>query len=65
MLMILCEWKWQGPLRELVLTLQKEVMEGELLRDCIELGADDLKDLIEVVKDIGFNYFSTSPKTEL
>ncbi|KAL8468339.1 hypothetical protein ACS0TY_031535 [Phlomoides rotata] len=62
---LLSVFRQSGPLRDLVLVLQKEVMEGELLRDCIELGADDLKDLIELVKDIGFNYFSASPKAEL
>lgn len=64
-LTILCWWEWQGPLRELVLTLQKEVVEGDLLRDCIELGADDLKGLIQVFKDIAIQYFSASPKTDL
>lgn len=45
--------------------LQKEVVEGELLRDCLELGSDDLKGLIQIVKDIALQYSSTSRNTEL
>ncbi|KAK6123949.1 hypothetical protein DH2020_042294 [Rehmannia glutinosa] len=58
-------FRQSGPLREVVETLQKEVVEGELLRDCLELGADDLKGLIQVLKYIALQYSSGSPKTEL
>ncbi|KAL0442586.1 UNVERIFIED_CONTAM: hypothetical protein Slati_1981300 [Sesamum latifolium] len=54
-----------GPLREVMVTLQKEVVEGDLLRDCLELGGDDLKGLIQVFKDIALLYYSASPKTNL
>ncbi|KAG8385373.1 hypothetical protein BUALT_Bualt03G0036300 [Buddleja alternifolia] len=54
-----------GTLREALETLQKEVVEGDLLRDCLELGADDLKSLIQVVKDIALQFSSASPKTDL
>ncbi|KAL7129791.1 hypothetical protein ABFS83_13G091500 [Erythranthe nasuta] len=43
-------FRQSGPLRELVETLQKEVMEGGLLKDCLELGSDDLKGLLQVFK---------------
>ncbi|THG17660.1 uncharacterized protein LOC114265522 [Camellia sinensis] len=49
-----------GPLREVVETVQKEVVEGELLRDCLELGNDDLKGLIQIFKDIALQ-FSSNP----
>ncbi|KAI3456091.1 hypothetical protein Pfo_012754 [Paulownia fortunei] len=54
-----------GPLREVVVTLQKEVLEGDLLLDCLELGANDLKGLIQVFKDVALQYSSASPKTDL
>ncbi|KAE9452602.1 hypothetical protein C3L33_15496, partial [Rhododendron williamsianum] len=41
-----------GPLRKVVETVQREVVEGDLLRDCLELGSNDLKGLIQVFKDI-------------
>ncbi|CAL5410058.1 unnamed protein product [Camellia sinensis] len=49
-----------GPLREVVETVQKEVVEGELLRDCLELGNDDLKGLIQIFKGIALQ-FSSNP----
>ncbi|XP_043689338.1 uncharacterized protein LOC122640255 [Telopea speciosissima] len=47
-----------GPLRDLVLTIQREV-EGGLLRDCLELGTNDFKDFLQVAKDIASQSYST------
>ncbi|KAL7089221.1 hypothetical protein ACP275_13G175600 [Erythranthe tilingii] len=59
-------FRQSGALRELVETLQKEVMEGGLLKDCLELGSDDLKGLLQVFKDIALQYASSAaPKTDL
>lgn len=58
-------WKWQGPLREVVETVQREVVEGELLRDCLELGSNDLKGLIQIFKEIALQYSSTPGNNEL
>nr|TKR83936.1 hypothetical protein D5086_0000262820 [Populus alba] len=33
-------------------TVQREVVEGDLLRDCLELGSNDLKGLVQIVKDL-------------
>ena len=33
-------------------TVKIEVVEGGLLRDCLELGSNDLKGLIQVIKDM-------------
>ncbi|XP_074326319.1 uncharacterized protein LOC141664295 [Apium graveolens] len=55
----------QGPLREVVQMLQKEVVEGELLKDCLELGSDDLKGLIQIIKDLALQYSSTPRNNEL
>ncbi|KAK3007491.1 hypothetical protein RJ639_014613, partial [Escallonia herrerae] len=49
----------KGPIREVVETVQREVIEGELLKDCLELGTNDLKGLIQVVKDIALQFSST------
>ncbi|KZV51068.1 hypothetical protein F511_01860 [Dorcoceras hygrometricum] len=54
-----------GPTREFLEALQKEVMEGDLLKDCLELGSNDLQGLIQVFKDIVTQYAYTSTKTEL
>ncbi|XP_055806557.1 uncharacterized protein LOC129875145 isoform X2 [Solanum dulcamara] len=48
-----------GLLKEVIETLQKEVLEGDLLKDCLELGSTDLKGLIMVFKDISSKYTST------
>ncbi|URE38435.1 GDSL esterase lipase [Musa troglodytarum] len=40
-----------GPLREMVLALQREVAEGELLKDCLEIVAADLEGLIRIARD--------------
>ena len=56
----------QGPFREVVETMQKEVVEGDLLRDCLELGTNDLKGLIQVLKDMAAQYTaSTFSRTDL
>ncbi|CAA0832394.1 Unknown protein [Striga hermonthica] len=62
---LLTVFRQSGPLREAVEVLQQEVLEGGLLKDCLELGSDDLKGLIQVVKDIAFQYSSGSSKTDL
>ncbi|XP_048132575.1 uncharacterized protein LOC115732150 [Rhodamnia argentea] len=49
-----------GPLREVVETMQKEVVDGNFLRDCLELGSNDLKGLIQILKDLTSEY-SSSP----
>ncbi|XP_042520031.1 uncharacterized protein LOC122093695 [Macadamia integrifolia] len=53
-----------GPLRELVLTIQKEVEEG-LLSDCLELGTNDFKGFLQVAKDIASELYSTSERSDL
>ncbi|GER33381.1 protein kinase superfamily protein [Striga asiatica] len=62
LLTVFCQ---SGPLRKAVEVLQQEVLEGGLLKYCLELGSNDLKGLIQVVKDIAFQYSSCSSKTDL
>jgi hypothetical protein len=50
----------QGPLKEVVETVQREVVEGDLLRDCLELGSNDLKGLVQIVKDLSSQFYSSS-----
>ncbi|GMH30246.1 hypothetical protein Nepgr_032089 [Nepenthes gracilis] len=54
---LLAVFQKSGPLRELVVTLQTE-FEGDLLRDCLELGAADIKGLVHIFKDIVLQYTS-------
>ncbi|XXG90349.1 hypothetical protein AAC387_Pa12g2134 [Persea americana] len=51
-----------GPLREIVLIVQKEA-DGDLLRDCLEVGVNDLKGLLKVAKDIGLNFLSSPSRS--
>ncbi|XP_060194083.1 uncharacterized protein LOC132623355 [Lycium barbarum] len=53
-------FRQSGPLEEVIETLQKEVLEGDLLKDCLELGTTDLKGLLMVFKDISSKHTSTS-----
>jgi hypothetical protein len=53
-------WGAQGPLKEVVETVQREVVEGDLLRDCLELGSNDLKGLVQIVKDLSSQFYSSS-----
>ncbi|KAL8130428.1 hypothetical protein V2J09_019583 [Rumex salicifolius] len=54
---LLTVFRKSGPLREMVETLKIE-FEGDLLRDCIEVGANDLKGLIQILKDLALQYTS-------
>ncbi|XP_077252265.1 adenine phosphoribosyltransferase [Tasmannia lanceolata] len=49
-----------GPLREVVLILQQEA-EGGLVRDCLELGASDLKSMLQIAKEIFTSYIYSTP----
>ncbi|PSR98661.1 Transposase for transposon Tn4430 like [Actinidia chinensis var. chinensis] len=51
-----------GLLRE-VETVQKEVVERDLLRDCLERGSNDLKGLVQIFKYIALQY-SCSDRSE-
>ncbi|KAF4360660.1 hypothetical protein G4B88_010655 [Cannabis sativa] len=53
----------RGSLREVVKTVQREVVDGGLLRDCLELGTNDLKGLIQILKDMGLQYASNTDHT--
>lgn len=50
-------------LKEVVETVQREVVDGELLRDCLELGGNDLEGLIQILKDLGLQFVSTPDKS--
>ncbi|KDP21170.1 hypothetical protein JCGZ_21641 [Jatropha curcas] len=49
-----------GALKEAAETVRREVVDGGLLRDCLELGSDDLKGLVQIIKDLASQFFSTS-----
>lgn len=46
-------------------TVQKEMVDGELLKDCIDLGSNDLKGLVLIIKDLASLYFSTYNNDDL
>ncbi|KAL0011494.1 hypothetical protein SO802_006602 [Lithocarpus litseifolius] len=41
-----------GTLREAVKVAEIEVVQGGLLKDCLELGSNDLKGLLQILKDL-------------
>ncbi|KAK7303040.1 hypothetical protein RJT34_13939 [Clitoria ternatea] len=43
-------------------TLQKEVVEGGLVKDCLELGSKDLKALIQIVKELLLQFIPNQDK---
>lgn len=49
---LLAIFSQSGPLRETIMAIQKEISDGELIRDCLQLGAADVKGLLQVVKDM-------------
>ncbi|CAL0301280.1 unnamed protein product [Lupinus luteus] len=49
-----------GIVREVVKTVQIEVVEGGLLKDCLELGSNDLKALIQVAQNLVLQFFPDS-----
>lgn len=49
----------QGPLRESMDMVQKEVVDGSLLWDCLEVGSGDLKGLMQIVNDVAEQYLSS------
>ncbi|XP_074269764.1 uncharacterized protein LOC141592820 [Silene latifolia] len=53
-----------GPVREFVETLQKE-MQGDFLKDCLEVGFNDLKGVASILKDLASQYTDYDPKQEL
>ncbi|KAJ9690824.1 hypothetical protein PVL29_013131 [Vitis rotundifolia] len=48
---LLQEFRQSEALREVVEAVKKEVVEGELLRDCLELVSNDWKGLMQVLND--------------
>ncbi|GMI91624.1 hypothetical protein like AT5G45660 [Hibiscus trionum] len=62
---LLKAFKKSGVLREITETMQREVLEGGLLRDCLEIGSNDLKGLIQIFKDLASQYSTTNYSQEL
>ncbi|XP_062208574.1 uncharacterized protein LOC133910069 [Phragmites australis] len=48
---LLAAFSKQCPLREVVMDVKSEVEEGELLKDCLEVGVKDLQGLLVIAKD--------------
>jgi hypothetical protein len=41
-------------------TVQREVEDGGLLRDCFEVGANDMKGLLQIFRELALQFYSTS-----
>lgn len=40
--------------------MQIEVAEGGLLRDCLEVGGNDMKGLLQIFRELALQFYSTS-----
>ncbi|XP_023519256.1 uncharacterized protein LOC111782689 [Cucurbita pepo subsp. pepo] len=49
-----------GAWRNVVETVQVEVVDGGLLKDCLELGSGDLKGMVQILKDLALNFYSST-----
>ncbi|KAH9330213.1 hypothetical protein KI387_002321 [Taxus chinensis] len=49
-----------GPLRESILAFQKEITEGDLIGDLLQLGVADVKGLLQVARDMMSRFFAPS-----
>ncbi|KAA8519586.1 hypothetical protein F0562_013790 [Nyssa sinensis] len=61
---LLKAFRQSGPLRQVLEIVQKEAVEGELLRDCLEVGSNDLMSFIQVFRDIALQFSSATPTTD-
>ncbi|KFK31533.1 hypothetical protein AALP_AA6G124900 [Arabis alpina] len=48
-----------GALREFWEMVQAEVIDGDLLQDCLEVSSNDVKSLLQIAKDMALQYFSS------
>ncbi|KAM7271278.1 hypothetical protein ACFE04_030492 [Oxalis oulophora] len=53
-----------GPLKQVVETLQVEVVGGGLFKDCLEIGGDDLKGLVQILKDVTSQFQQHTPDND-
>ena len=51
---------FQGALRNFILSLQTEIVSGDVLRDALELGATDLHGIFQVAKELLGRYYRSS-----
>jgi hypothetical protein len=51
---------FQGALQNFVLSLQTELVSGDVLRDALELGAADLQGIFQVAKELIVRYYRSS-----
>ncbi|KAL9233965.1 hypothetical protein vseg_008895 [Gypsophila vaccaria] len=56
-----------GPLKEMLEILKEEMEEGDFVKDCLEVGAKDLRSLIQILKELSSQYTTSHPnhKVEL
>lgn len=50
----------QGVIRNCVLAIQRELLEGDLLRDVLRLGPNDLEGIVRMLKDVLQRTFVTA-----
>jgi len=53
-----------GAIRNCVLAIQREVLEGDLLRDVLRLGPTDLEAIVKMVKDVLQRVFAPAPQVQ-
>ncbi|KAG2689208.1 hypothetical protein I3760_09G129300 [Carya illinoinensis] len=53
-------FRQSGTLRKVVETVEREVVDGGFLKDCLEVGTNDLKGLLQIFKDLALQFYSSS-----
>ncbi|KAF5475265.1 hypothetical protein F2P56_007088, partial [Juglans regia] len=57
-------FRQSGTLRKVVETVETEVVDGGFLKDCLEVGTNDLKGLLQIFKDMALQFHSSSSGNE-
>lgn len=52
----------QGAIRNCVLAIQREVLQGDLLRDVLRLGPSDVEGIVKMAKDVLQRVFAPAPQ---
>ncbi|KAG2689209.1 hypothetical protein I3843_09G128200 [Carya illinoinensis] len=58
--MLLNVFRQSGTLRKVVETVEREIVDGEFLKDCLEVGTNDLEGLLQIFSDLALQFHSSA-----
>ncbi|KAG6696102.1 hypothetical protein I3842_09G130500 [Carya illinoinensis] len=53
-------FRQSGTLRKVVETVEREIVDGEFLKDCLEVGTNDLEGLLQIFSDLALQFHSSA-----